>query len=194
MIKKPSSHILLLSFVLTFLLTFSFAAGAAEADSPGEKAQFTSFSSTATGITLSWKENDEAVGYKLYEIKDGKGSLVKKTADCSARLTELTPDTEYLFRVRAYTKDTDGNTVNGILSDVLTVRTKLGDIGNLHFIAASDSAIKVGWNKVKVAVASFGQSTYKTVGTTTNDSFTVKELDGKTGYKIRVVAVSDKNT
>lgn len=195
--KKLYSRVLFLSLIMTLMFSVSVCAAS---DTPAGKAQFTSFSATASSATLEWKKIDGVVAYKVYQIKDGKGTIVKRTADCSAEITGLSPDTEYVFRVRGYTKDKDGNTVNGVLSDPITVKTKLGDIQNLHFISATESSITVGWNKVenaeyyKIAFAPFGQSTYKTVGKTTATSFTVKELDGKTGYKIRVVAVGKQNT
>lgn len=195
--KKSASHVFLFSLIVTILLSCSVMAGAA---SPAEKAQFTSSASTATDITLTWKKIDGVFAYKVYEMKQTGGAIVSRTKDCTATLKGLKPDTEYIFKVRAYTKDENGKTVNGILSDALTVRTKLEDIKNLHFVSASESAIKVGWDKVqnakhyRIAVAPFGQSTYKSVGRTTDNTFTVSGLDGKTGYKIRVVAVGEDNT
>ncbi len=195
--KKSASHVFLFSLIVTLLLSCSVMAGAA---SPAEKAQFMSSSSTATDITLTWKKIDGVFAYKVYEMKHSGGAIVSRTKDCTATITGLRPDTEYIFKIRAYTKDENGNTVNGILSDALTVRTKLDNIKNLHFVSASESAIKVGWDKVenaeyyKIAVAPFGQSTYKNVGKTADNTFTVSGLDGKTGYKIRVVAVGSKAT
>ncbi|MGN1442925.1 MAG: fibronectin type III domain-containing protein, partial [Acutalibacteraceae bacterium] len=179
------------------LFSCCVAAGAASSD---EKVQFTSFSSTSSSVTLSWEKADGAVGYKVYEFQNDIASTVKKTAGCSMTITGLKPDTEYIFKVRSYTKDKNGNTVNGALSDALTVRTRLEDIQNLRFVSASQTAIKIGWDKVekaeyyRISVAPFGQSSYKNVGKTTDNSFTVSGLDGKTGYKIRVVAAGNKNT
>lgn len=195
--KKSSLSFVFVSLLVLFACSFSSLA--VSANTPAEKVTVTSSSSTASSITLSWKKVDTAVGYKVYEATDKGGVLVKKTGECSATVTGFSPDTEHVFRVRAYTKDKDGNTVNGILSDTVTVRTKLEDIKDLRFVAASADAVKVSWNPVKkagyykIAVAPFGNSDYKNVGQTEKCEFTVKGLSGKSGYKIRVVAVGKGN-
>lgn len=195
--KKSSLSFVFVSLLVLFACSFSSLA--ASQSIPAEKVKITSFSSTASSITLSWKKVDNAVGYKVYEATDKGGVLVKKTNECSATVTGYSPDTTHIFRVRAYTKDKDGNTVNGILSDTVTVRTKLADIRDLSFAAASETAVKVSWSKVakaayyKIAIAPFGSSDYKNVGQTEKCEFTVRGLSGKSGYKIRVVAVGKGN-
>lgn len=193
---KKSAVYTLFVFLLFAVLTLS--AFGADGSVP-EKTEILSHSSTACEITLTWKKVEKAAAYKVYEVADGKGVIVKRTKDCSAVLTGFSPDTEHVFRVRAYTKDKDGHTVNGILSDALTVKTKLADIKNLRLVSAGTSSLKVSWDKVKkaryykIAVAPFGSSEYKSAGQTEKCEFTVKGLSGKTGYKVRVVAVGNAN-
>ncbi|MGN1194571.1 MAG: fibronectin type III domain-containing protein, partial [Acutalibacteraceae bacterium] len=76
---------------------------------------------------------------------------------------------------------------------------KLKDITNLRLVSAGSDSIKVAWDKVdkaeyyKVSVAVSGQSEYKDVAKTSKCTYTLKNLNGKTGYKIRVVAVVSGN-
>lgn len=193
--KKSAVYTLLIFLILTLSVIPSFGANEA---SELAQTKVSSYTSTASDITLSWKKVDRASGYKIYEYKSGKAALVKRTAECTATLTGFPDNSTHVFKIRAYTKDNSGKVINGKISDAVTVTTKLKDITGLRLVSAGTTSVKVAWDKVdqaehyKIAVAA-GQGQYKDVGKTSNCTYTLKNLTGKDGYKIRVVAVASGN-
>ncbi|MGN1195900.1 MAG: hypothetical protein ACI4SB_10490, partial [Acutalibacteraceae bacterium] len=108
--KKSAVYTLFISLMLIFLAVPSLGANEASALA---QTKVSSYSSTASSITLSWKKVSGASGYKIYEYKNGKAALVKRTADCTAQLTGFTDNSTHVFKIRAYTKDKNGNVING---------------------------------------------------------------------------------
>lgn len=65
---------------------------------------------TATGAKLKWTTSKTATGYVVYRVETSGGYTKLKTAkQPSVSLTNLQPETEYSFVVRAYTKTAKGN-------------------------------------------------------------------------------------
>ncbi|MFI3142461.1 MAG: leucine-rich repeat protein, partial [Clostridia bacterium] len=73
------------------------------------KAKFSSNSSTATSITINWSKTDGADGYRVYmQINGTYTSLETVSASTySYTISDLDPDTEYSFKVKAYTRDVE---------------------------------------------------------------------------------------
>lgn len=76
---------------------------------------------TESSITLNWNRIADATGYKVYRYDEEKGKYVScgKTTKTSKKIKNLEKDTEYTFKVKAYTK-TDGALAYGIASDKYT--------------------------------------------------------------------------
>lgn len=80
---------------------------------------------TQTSVTLSWKKQKEAGAYRVYSFGKEKVTY-KKLAEVSksnVKLTNLKPDTQYLFVVRAI-KTVNGINYYGEFSKALKVKTK----------------------------------------------------------------------
>lgn len=76
---------------------------------------------TESSITLTWNRIADATGYKVYRYDEEKGKYVScgKTKKTSKKIKNLKKDTEYTFKVRAYTKNGDV-LAYGIASDKYT--------------------------------------------------------------------------
>lgn len=81
---------------------------------------------TATSVSLSWDAATDNVGVTSYEIYE-KDSLIKTETNTSTTIRGLSPDTTYVFSVKA--KDAAGNT--SASSVAITVTTDEGDDNNI---------------------------------------------------------------
>lgn len=89
--------------------------------------KITTASKTATAVRLNWNKVN-CTGYKIYRYipSAGKYKLVATVGSGTAthRMSGLTPNTAYKFKIRAYSKTSSGSYVYGAYSNVKTVTTK----------------------------------------------------------------------
>lgn len=136
------------------------------------------------GLKISWKAVDNADGYQLSVAskKDGEYTTVQKTTSKSYTQKNLNEGTTYYYKVRAYTKLSNGKTVYGSWSAVKSQTTG-------HRIMGSGSVTVEQMVKYYDAKYTYPVDTYKDKGAaTTEEFFTIlKEEAEAEGVKTEVL-------
>lgn len=151
--------------------------------------------STATNssITLTWTKQDATSGYEVYKYNSStkKYELYKtitspNTNTC--KVSGLTANTKYKFKVRAFSMDVDEKT-DGAFGSVLTQYTTVKKPTISTATAPSVKKIKATWKKVT------GASGYQVMWSTTSDfssNFKTKSVTAKYLTKTVTTAQSKK--
>lgn len=173
---------------------FCFSASAAKAEIiTGLKA-----SAESSACTLFWNAQKEADGYRVYVASGENYSILANVKTNSFCAENLKSNKNYKFTVRAYSFE-DGKKVLGPRGEDVTVKTKLPVVTNISLFGETASSFKISWKAVRgaekyqVYISPTGVTEYKKIGETENTKFTVTDLSGTTGYKIRIRAVSKNN-
>ncbi len=137
------------------------------------------------GVTLSWSTSKSATGYQIYYATGTSSSYSRLTSTTSTSivLEDLSKNSTYSFKVRAYYRDADGNVSYGSFSpDIITVKTTLSQVQSVTVKSSSDSdeasTKTVSWSSVpcadgyQVYVNYEGSSTWSLYKTTSSTSFT----------------------
>lgn len=193
--KKTASLFLTFGLALLISSVFFFSSFAAKLDAVDSLKAL----EESIACTLSWNEVEGADGYRVYKANGDGYEILGNVKKNSFRAENLRANKNYKFTVRAYTIE-DGKRVLGPVGKILTVKTKLPTVTSVKATKTSFSAINISWKAVKgaekyqVFVSPTKVTAYKSVGETSDVNFRIRSLDGKTGYKIRVRAVSKNNT
>lgn len=156
----------------------------------------------STWVELDWKNVDGAK-YQVY-YKTGSGDWTRARNNLSSskyKITGLSANKTYKFKVRAYVKDDAGDTFYGSYSSEVSATTLLKKVSGLKLYSSSypkTTSIRIKWSKVTGATEyqiyrSVGSSTnYKLYKTVTGTNFTDKSLKSGTVYNYKVRAVKGK--
>lgn len=149
---------------------------------------------TYNSITLGWKRNSTATGYKLEQYKGGKWvqiALIKSNKTTSYKVTGLTAATGYKFRIRAY--KSSGSVIAH--SGYTTYRTLSSPTNVTSFKATkrSGTSVTLGWRKNTTATG-YKLEQYKNgkwvqtavISGNNNVSCTVSKLRRNTAYRFRI--------
>ncbi|MCM1257810.1 MAG: N-acetylmuramoyl-L-alanine amidase [Roseburia sp.] len=155
-------------------------------------------STSSTKQTITWKKNNEANGYQIYQStsKDGTYKKIKTISNkktTSYKVTGLKPGVKYFYKVRCTNKV---NSVTGY-SDYSTIRgARVAKAVIKQAEGASGTKIKLTWDKVKDADSfviyrsTSSGGTYSKIGTAkgTATSYTDSNLQmtKKYFYKLEV--------
>lgn len=195
--KKAYKSLLLFLSLVTMTFCLSFFISAADFPAP----EITDVSASDTSVTITWKKVKNIYGYRVYKRVLGakKFRYVDSTKATTFTVDKLTPDTDYEFRIRVFTKDEEGNKEYGPYCEVFTAQTKLTKPLNLAFKKATDNSITVTWDPVegaetyKVVYGISGKDGYKSAGTTSKTSLKIENLSAANRYKIKIVAKKKGN-
>lgn len=151
--------------------------------------------STNESYTLSWDRASGVSGYQLtrYNENTKKWEKVRNTTKTSYTVSGTAAESSAKYRIRAYIKK-DGKYTYGVYSSTV-VGTKLPAVPqNLNGAVNSDNGISLTWSKVDGAsgytVYSYSaqNGSWSTAGSTTKNSFTVKNLKDTDTYRYSVSA------
>lgn len=134
-----------------------------------------SYDSKATSITLKWSEVKGADAYRVYKYdpKTKKFKKYKNVKNATCKVTGLSKDTKYYFKVAVLKKTDNGYTV-GAVSKKFSIKTKLNDLpaspsadytglvkynGNRYYFI--DGKLVTGWRLVNNNMYYFDRSTYE---------------------------------
>ncbi|MED5018526.1 glycosyl hydrolase family 18 protein [Paenibacillus chibensis] len=150
-------------------------------------------SKSSTSVALSWTASTDNVGVTGYTVYYGTQSM--NVSGTSAAITGLSPDTSYVFTIKA--KDAKGNL--SAASAPLTVKTDpAGTVdqtpptapGNLQVTAKTANSVTLSWTAstdnvgVTGYTVSYGAASLNVTGTTA----TVTGLTANTSYSFTVTA------
>lgn len=167
-------------------------------------AKVTTLKATAkpNAVSLKWSKVKNASYYKVYLYSSTEKKYVeqKKTTETSATLSSLGYAKNHKVRVRAFIK-TDAGTVSSSLTTV-SFRTLPKDIANVKLSAATTTSQTLKWSKSTGATNYYvyrydsSSDSYKRIATTTETSYTVKNLKKGTkySYKIKPVVIEGGKT
>lgn len=157
----------------------------------------------ATSLKISWDKVNNADGYKIYSLDANTDSykLIDTIEDNS--ITSYTHSnrlsaTNYYYKVKAY-KYLNGSTRHSDYSSRLKATTRPVQ-PSLSLSSTTSKSIKASWTKIskrttgyEVRMSTSQDEPYKSIGTTTNTSFTKSNLSkGKTYYfKVRAYRIVD---
>ena len=147
-------------------------------------------------ITLSWKRNTTATGYKLEQYKGGKWVQVAQINSNSAtsyKVTGLTAATAYSFRIRAY--KTSGNATAHSGYTKYNTLTSPTNVSSFKASKRTSSTVTLGWSKNSTATG-YKLEQYKggkwvqaaAVSGNKNVRCTVSKLSRNTAYRFRIRA------
>ena len=105
---------------------------------------------TKNKATITWDKVSGASGYQVYDFSSGKGVKLA-TVTLNKATIAVEDGSVYQIKVRATTKSSAGNTVNGAYSDIYELYTTPATVTNLSYEALPDNTIKLTWNKVSNA-------------------------------------------
>ena len=157
--------------------------------------EITSTSSTTSTVTLKWGKVSGADGYIIYKADriTKKFEEYKKVASEKCKVTGLLSGAAYRFQVAAFT-DTKGKISVQKKTDIIKVTTqKLPAPGSLK-ASASDSTVKLTWNKVtgadkyRVYMYDSASGKYKEYAETEDTSYTAEGLVNGKSYKFMTAA------
>lgn len=202
-IKKSISFLLMLMLVFSAFAcvkygAFSFDAAAATEFSIKKAPTLESSSLEANSVKLTWSKTKSATSYKLYSSTDKKNWKCLKTLTATSyKVTQLSLDKKYYFKVRAYQNKTASP-----YSSVITVTPKLSKVKSVSVKFDSKSQITVSWKSVPGAsgyqVLLSTSSDFKSGNTTfTTDAKTlkrtIKSLKTDKTYYVKVRAIKKLN-
>lgn len=131
----------------------SYSNTVADTTMPARVTSLKASTSTNTSITLTWAKQSGASYYNVYKYntKTKKYDLYKKVTSGSKntlKVTGLSANTSYKFKVRAYKTTKDKKTLTGDMSAVLTTYTKPSAPKLSSLSAPAKKKINVKWKKV----------------------------------------------
>ena len=139
----------------------------------------TSLSIKGSAVSISWS-HESAEAYGVYEIINGKGTLLSVVTNKTIKLTEIGPG-EHIFGVSARVKDSTGKWLTGSRSQiVVNVGEWVAAPKNLN-ATVSGSAVKLTWSHTGGATA-FGvyeviSGKATLVKQATTNSLTISDVD-----------------
>ena len=186
---------LLFFLVSMFIIAFCSGNTAFAAKLPAP--QIKEVTSTENEIKITWTSVNGAAGYKIYMVgKSGEFEGLISTSKTEYTVRNLKSDKAYKFRIRAYEKGENKTKVFGEYTKDFRKTTKLPDITGLCFLRSSTNSISVKWKAVEGASSydvyyrSPVWNSYKAVRGIKNTAYKIKNLDGKTAYRVKVIARS----
>ncbi len=200
--KNPGKYIV----TVTFIGNYEGASELAFTILPKAVSDLKTTAQTSNSITLSWGKVTGATGYQVYKYNSStkKYEKIKSLTTNSYKATGLKDNATYKFKVRAYTKSTDGTTLYGEYSSVYSAKTKVAYgvtfsgssatiyVGETKQLKATTTPAdkKLTWKSSDtsvVKVSSTGKVTAVKNGTATiTASFKYKDKTYKGTYKITV--------
>ncbi len=200
MLKMKKTKAFSLSVLAAFLVLLALCFGVSAASAPQQVGKL-KIVAESNSVLVTWDKIPDADGYRVYLVEDGKITDYKTLKEPSHEFKNLKPNSSYSVRARAYilTGKDGKEKLFGKYSEYRVFKTKLSSPTGLKVKKATSDSLAMTWNAVKnankyyVCFAPTGSSNYKVIAETKKTSYTVKNLDGKSGYKIRIRAVSDDN-
>lgn len=149
---------------------------------------------SVNSVNLYWDSVPGAVGYVVYQHKNGKWQSIGTPAATrtSGTVSNLSHNTSYLFAIRPYTK-VAGKVVYGAISNLLSVKTLDGNKINAEITGVNASAVGLKWSKAvdasgyAVCVNSNGSwKLVKTVYSRDTLNCIISNLSSDTSYQFRI--------
>lgn len=199
-----------IALLLTLILTFScfYIACPTIANAASYKpAQVKSLKATpgTTYVKLTWGKVSSASGYAVfsYSNKTQKYTVLANVTTNSCTVKNLNSGTSYLLAVQAYTI-VSGKRYYGVVSKNISTKTLSAtptQVKNLKAANIDSTTVKLKWTGItdaKYVIYSYNSKTrkYTKLGTSSKNTYTVKNLKAETGYSFAVrayKAVSGKN-
>ena len=152
--KKHLKKQLLLLFMLTAMLILP-AMSALAAGALGDVKNLKQKAVSETSVKLTWSKVKGASGYQVYRVDPASGAATKiaSTKKTDHTLKKIVPNTAYTYQVRAFVKSKDATTesVQPATIRVQTSVKKPATPSGLKIAGASETALKLKWNKAKNA-------------------------------------------
>lgn len=158
---------------------------------------------TDSSLSLSWSKTADASGYKIYLYDSTKKTYTYKwaTSALKADITGLSPDKEYSFAVKAYTKNYYSSTDSASYSSAVKGKTLPGTVSSIN---AKDELIypdrmTLSWGKVTGAtgynlyIYDKTEKAFVLCRSTTGLSAEVTGLKPDTDYRFRIKSYSGKD-
>ena len=100
-------------------------------------------------LRVNWNKSDDAQGYILEQMKDGKWVRIARIADPNTvtyRVEKLNPSTVYQFRIKSFAFNDAGQ---ALYSDYQTVsgKTTPSAVGEVKIAGWTQDALRIHWNK-----------------------------------------------
>ena len=193
--KKHLKKQLLLLFMLTAMLILP-AMSALAAGALGDVKNLKQKAVSETSVKLTWSKVKGASGYQVYLVDPTSGAATKiaSTKKTNHTLKKIVPNTAYIYQVRAFVKSKDATTesVQPATIRVQTSVKKPATPSGLKIAGASETALKLKWNKAKNASGYYvfrydeTEGKYKLLTTTKSTSFNVTNLQEGVAAKFSV--------
>lgn len=150
-----------------------------------------SFTSTTTSVTLSWDPVMGAATYRIYKYSPTKNRFtqIDSTSNTSITFKKLSPDTNYVYYVRA-SKNVGRSTYACASYERIKTTTKAA-APKAPVLTAGENKFTAKWDKVQgvngynIAYSTSKNGSYKVICSTT-PSVTVKGLNKGTTYYVKL--------
>lgn len=190
--KKFFSCVIYAALLLCLVTLLSVGAFAADLEAPEPSV----VSVTEDEVSLAWAEVQGAEGYKIYSYdrESITYTALGSTKNTYYTAKNLEGGTEYTFVVRPFVKLESGARDFGKLSEGVAVTTRLSSVEGIVCDTADSNSITLSWSEVKgaviyrIKVAEIGSTSYRLVGKTQENCFTLSDLEENSGYKFRISA------
>ncbi len=146
---------------------------------------------TLDSVTVSWNKVPDAEGYRVYQKKSGKWSLIAKTENNTYVCKGLASGKKYQFTVKAYTYY-EGKTVMSPKYITFTTVTRAAKPSSVKAVSIGTSSVILEWNKVtgatgyRIYVKEGSSKKWKAVKTLTSNQTTVSNLKDCKKYTFAV--------
>ena len=161
---------------------------------PATPSQLTVSEVTQSGYKLSWTKVDNADGYCIYKITDGKEVLVETVTQNGFSFTSLKPGEAASYKIRAFITVNGEKEFSEYSARVQAVTTP-GTVSNLKSSAVSPNSVTLSWKQAEGATeyeiyAKSNNSINKLFAVTNETTFVATELEELTKYTFSVVAAA----
>ena len=155
---------------------------------------------SVNSVSLMWNKISNECTYRVYMYNSSKKSYEKQgdIKNTYFKISNLSPATEYRFKVRAYVT-INGKKYFGAYSSVVDTGTSPNKAKGLKINKTTKKSIEIKWDKVKEAtgyaiyVYRDSSQSFKLYTTTTNTSVNITGLNSAKFYKMYIKAYAKIN-
>ena len=198
MIKKVDYKIVL--FILMLFIVFVPNVSKAVKVSVSQVKSVSVSQQETTKVKVKWKKVSKATGYRVYvyNYSTNKYKYYGETKSISMTVKKLKSSTTYKVKVRAY-KRIGRKRYYGKYSSEKQFVTRPGTVSGTKVTSRTNDSLTIKWNKVarakgyQVYARQVSSKKFKCYGSTSKDTFTIKNLRYAEEYVIMVKAYKNLN-